>query len=73
MLRADWLLFSSFDPFLCECKHINRTGRLAVELVPVEFITTRLSLRIVVFIKYIAAVGAAVIKYVAAADVTSII
>ena len=51
--------FSSFDPFLCECERINRMGRPAVELVPVEFITTRLSLRIVVFIKYVAAVGAA--------------
>ena len=55
MLRADWLVFSSFDPLLCECKRINKTGRLAVELVPVEFITTRLSLRIVDVIKYVAA------------------
>ena len=52
MLHADWLFFSSFDPLLCECKRINKTGRPAVELVPVEFITTRLSLRIVVVIKY---------------------
>ena len=58
MLRADWLFFSSFDPFLCEWKGINRTVRPAVELVPVEFITTRLSLRIVVVIKYVAAVDA---------------
>ena len=58
MLRADWLFFSSFDPFLCEWKGINKTGRSAVELVPVEFITTRLSLRIVVVIKYVAAVDA---------------
>ena len=62
MLRADWLFFSSFDPFLCEWKRINRTGRPAVELVPVEFITTRLSLRIVVVIKYVAAVDATSIK-----------
>ena len=54
MLHADWLFFSSFDPFLCEWKGINKTGRSAVELVPVEFITTRLSLRIVVVIKYVA-------------------
>ena len=58
MLRADWLFFSSFDPFLCEWKRINRTGRLAVELIPVHFITTRLMLRIVVVIKYVAAVDA---------------
>ena len=58
MLRADWLFFSSFDPLLCEWKGINRTGRPAVELVPVEFITTRLSLRIVVVIKYVVAVDA---------------
>ena len=55
MQHADWLFFSSFDPFPCEWKGINRTGRPAVELVPVEFITTRLSLRIVVVIKYVAA------------------
>ena len=60
MLCADWLFFSSFDPFLCECKRINRTGRPAVELVPVEFITTRLSLHIVVVIKYVATAAAAV-------------
>ena len=58
MLLADWLFFSSFDPFLCEWKRINRTGRRAVEVVPVEFITTRLSLRIVVVIKYVVAVDA---------------
>ena len=27
MLRSDWLFFSSFDPFLCEEKRINRTNQ----------------------------------------------
>ena len=59
MVRVDWLFFTSFDPFLCEWKRINRTGRLAVESVPVGFITTRLSLRIVFVIKYAATAAAA--------------
>ena len=55
MPRADWLFFSSFDPFLCEWKRINRTDRLAVESVHVGFITIRLLLRIFfVIIKYVA-------------------
>ena len=54
MLCADWLVFSSFDPLFCEWKRINKTVRPAVELVPVEVITTRLSLRIVGVIKYVA-------------------
>ena len=57
MLRADWLFFSSFDSFLCEWKRINRTDRLAVESVPVGFITTRLSLHIFLVIKYVIAVS----------------
>ena len=52
MLHADWLFFTSFDPFLCQWKRINKTDRPAVESVPVEFITARLSLRIVVVIIY---------------------
>ena len=59
MLHADWLFYTSFDPFLCQWKRINKTDRPAVESVPVEFITTRLSLRIVVFIKYVVAAAAA--------------
>ena len=61
MLHADWLFFSSFDPFPCEWKGISRKGRLAVELVPVEFIITKLSLRIVDVIKYVAAATASII------------
>ena len=61
MLRAGWLFFSSFDPFLCEWKCINRADRATVESVPVEFITTRLSLRIVVGVKYVAAAAASII------------
>ena len=56
MLHADWLFFSSFDPFLCECKRINRTDRAAFESVPVD---TRMQRYIYFFIiiKYAAIVS----------------
>ena len=62
MLHTDWLFFTSLDPFHCEWKGINRVSRLPVESVPVDFITTRLSLRVVFVIKYVDTTVASIIK-----------